>query len=126
VDGRGAPFLIAGAINSDVFTRDVEQCLVPCLRPGQPVWLDTVKFPSAPKAVAAIAATGARACYLPPDSPDFNPREHGLSKIKEPLRAAKARTPDTLTTALVDALDSVTTSDIRGWFSHCGYVFSRK
>jgi hypothetical protein len=39
------------------------------------------------------------------------------------LQTAKARTPRTLTTALAQALDSVTTSDICGWFPHCGYVF---
>lgn len=123
-DGLCAPFLIEGAINADIFTRYVEHFLVPCLRPGQQVWMDNVKFHSAPKAVAAIAAAGARACYLPTYSPDFNPMEQGISKIKEHLRAAKARTPATLTTALVEALDSVTTSDIRGWFTHCGYVVS--
>jgi len=124
VDGLCAPFLIEGAINSEIFTRYVEQFLVPCLRPDQQVWMDNVKFHSAPKAVAAITATGARVCYLPTYSPDFNPMEHGISKIKEHLRAAKARTPRTLTSALVAALDSVTTGDIHGWFTHCGYVFS--
>lgn len=124
VEGLRAPFVIEGAINSEIFTRYVEQFLVPGLRPGQQVWMDNVKFHSAPKAVAAIAATGARVCYLPTYSPDFNPMEEGISKIKEHLRAAKARTPRTLTTALVAALDTVTTSDIRGWFTHCGYVCS--
>jgi transposase len=124
VDGLCAPFLIEGTINSEVFTRYVEQMLVPCLRSGQQVWLDNVKFHSAPQAVAALTAAGAQVCYLPTYSPDFNPLEHGISKIKEQLRAAKARTPRALTTALVQALDTVTTSDIRGWFTHCGYVFS--
>jgi transposase len=123
VDGLWAPFLREGALNSEIFTRYVEQLLVPCLRPGQQVWLDNVKFHSAPKAVAAIAATGARVCHLPTYSPDFNPLEAGISKIKEHLRAAKARTPRTLTTALAHALDTVTTSDIRGWVTHWGYVF---
>lgn len=126
VDGLWAPFLIEGAINSEIFTRYVEQFLVPCLRPGQQVWLDNVKCHSAPKAVAAIAATGARVCYLPTYSPDFNPLEAGISKITEPLRAAKARTPRTLTTALGQALDTVTLSDIPGWFTPCGYVCSLK
>ena len=124
VDGLRAPFLIEGAINSEVFTRYVEQFLVSCLRRGHQVWLDNVKFHSAPKAVAAITATGARVCYLPTYSPDFNPMEHGIGKIKEHLRAAKARTPRALTTALAQALDTVTCSDIRGWFTQCGYVFS--
>lgn len=120
VDGLGAPFLIEGALNSELFSRYLEQMLVPCLCPGQQVWMDNVKFHSAPKAVAAITATGARVCYLPPYSPDFHPMEHGISKIKEHLRTAKARTPRTLTTALVAALDTVTASDIRGWVTHCG------
>ncbi|NOT53788.1 MAG: hypothetical protein HOP18_04205 [Deltaproteobacteria bacterium] len=83
MDGLCASFLIGGVINADIFTRYVEQFLVPCLRLGQQVWMDNVKFHSAPKAVAAIAATGARACYLPNYSPDFNPMEQGISKIKE-------------------------------------------
>lgn len=124
VDGLRAPFGIEGAINSAIFTRSVEQFLVPDLRPGQQVWLDNLKFHSAPKAVAAIAATGARVCSLPTYSPDFHPMEEGISKIKEYLRAAKARTPRTLTTALAAALDTVTPSDIRGWFTHCGYAYS--
>jgi transposase len=123
VDGLCAPFLIEGAINSEVFTRYVEQLLVPSLRPGHQVWLDNVKFHSAPKAIAAIEATGARVCYLPTYSPDFNPLEAGISKIKERLRTAKARTPRTLTTALAHALEAVTPSDIHSWFTHCGYVF---
>jgi transposase len=124
VDGLWAPFLIEGTLNSEVFTRYVEQMLVPCLRSGQQGWLDNVQFPSAPQAVAALTAAGAQVGYLPTYSPDFHPLEHGISKIKEQLRAAKARTPRALTTALVQALDTVTTSDIRGWFTHCGYVFS--
>jgi transposase len=68
------------------------------------VWLDNVQFHSAPKAVAAIEATGARVCYLPTYSPDCNPLEAGISKIKEHLRTAKTRTPRTLTTALAQAL----------------------
>jgi hypothetical protein len=124
VDGLWAPVLSAGAINSAIFTRYGEQCLVPCLRPGPQVWLDTGKFHSDPKAGAALAATGARGCSLPTYSPAFTPLEHGIAKIKEPLRAAKARTPRPLTTALAQALNTVTTSDIHGWFTHCGYVFS--
>jgi transposase len=38
-----------------------------------------------------IEQTGAQVLYLPPYSPDFNPIEACWSKIKECLRAAKAR-----------------------------------
>lgn len=124
VQGLCAPFMIEGAINSEVFDRYVKQMLVPCLRPGQQVWMDNVKFHYSPTAIRLIEAMGARVCHLPTYSPDFNPLEAGISKIKERLRAAKARTTRTLTTALATALESVTKSDIRGWFTHCGYVLS--
>jgi hypothetical protein len=73
VDGLRAPFLIEGAINAEVFTRYVEQFLVSWLRPGQQVWLDNVKFHYAPKASAALEATGARVCHLPPTPPTSTP-----------------------------------------------------
>jgi hypothetical protein len=42
MDSLCAPFLIEGALNSEVFTRYVEQMLVPWLRPGHQVWLGAV------------------------------------------------------------------------------------
>jgi hypothetical protein len=111
---------------SEVFERYVQQLLVPCVRPGHIVFLDNVKFHYSPKAIALMEAAGARVWHLPASSPNFNPLEACISKIKEPLRAAKARTKRTLTTALAKALALVTKSDIRGWFTHCGYVFPLK
>ncbi len=104
----------------------VEHLLVPCLRPGNLVLLDNVKFHYAPKALALIEAAGARVLPLPAYSPDFNPLEECISKIKAVLRSLKARTKRTLTNALAKALAVVTANDIRGWFEHCGYVFSLK
>jgi transposase len=124
--GVCAPMLIDGAINSEVFELYVEHLLVPCLRPGNLVLLDNVKFHSSPRALELIAEAGARVLHLPAYSPDFNPLEECISKLKTVLRALKARTKRTLTNALAKALAVVTVNDIRGWFEHCGYVFSLK
>jgi hypothetical protein len=43
------------------------------------------------------------------------------SKVKEALRAAKARTPAALNEAIARALASVTSTDAGGWFASCGY-----
>jgi transposase len=43
-----------------------------------------------------IEATGARLCYLPPYSPDFNPIERCWAQVKQHLRAVKARTVSAL------------------------------
>ena len=124
VEGLCAPMMIEGAVNSEVFALYVQHLLVPCLRPGHLVVLDHVKFHYAPKAIALIEAAGARVLHLPAYSPDFNPIENCISKLKTALRSFKARTQRTLTTALAKALALITADDIRGWFEHCGYVFS--
>jgi transposase len=124
VQGVCAPMMIEGAINSEVFEAYVQHLLVPCLHPGHIVVLDNVKFHYAPKAIKLIEATGARVLYLPAYSPDFNPIEGCISKLKTALRSLKAHTKRKLTRALANALALVTTEDIQGWFEHCGYVSS--
>jgi len=59
--------------------------------------------------------------YLPPYSPDFNPIEQAWSKIKERLRAVKARTLPLLDDAVTTALAAITPDNATGWFRHCGY-----
>jgi transposase len=115
---------IEGAINSEVFDLYVEHLLAPELRAEDIVVLDNVKFHYSPRAISLIEATGARVEYLPAYSPDFDPLEEGIAKLKTILRTLKARTQCTLSTALKYALAQVTTEDIRGWFKHCGYTYS--
>ena len=126
VHGVCAPMMIDGAVNSEVFDLYVEHLLVPCLRPGNLVLLDNVKFHSSPRALELIKEAGASVCPLPAYSPDFNPIEECIAKLKETLRAFKARTKRKLTNALAKALALVTEGDIRGWVEHCGSVFSLK
>jgi transposase len=59
---------------------------------------------------------------LPPYSPDLNPIEKRWSKIKNALRKAKAHTLEALEQALKEAFASITDSDARVWFNHCGYA----
>jgi transposase len=126
LQGVCAPMTIEGAVNSEVFELYVKHLLVPCLRPGNIVLLDNVKFHYSPRAIEWIEAAGARVVHLPAYSPDLNPIEECISKIKEALRSFKARTKRKLYNALAKALALVTEEDIRGWFEHCGYVFSLK
>jgi hypothetical protein len=50
--------------------------------------------------------------------------EECISKIKEALRKAKARTVRKLLKALAKIIEKVAVDDICGWFAHCGYTFS--
>ena len=55
---------------------------------------------------------------LPPYSPDYTPIEEMLSKVKQGLRRAEARTR--LYEAVGEALRRVTPQNILGWFRHAG------
>ena len=122
--GVCAPLMIEGAINTEVFDLYVEHMLVPALRVGDIVLLDNVKFHYSERAISLIKTAGAKVLPIPAYSPDFNPIEECISKIKESLRSLKARTKRKLYNALAKAIEKVTASDILGWFKHCAYVFS--
>lgn len=122
--GVAAPLTLPGAFDTDAFDAWVEQALVPTLLPNDIVILDNVRFHFAGRAVALIAAAGGRVVPLPPYSPDFNPIENCIAKIKQVLRKAKARTLRKLYRALRQALATIAPNDIVEWFVHCGYVYS--
>jgi hypothetical protein len=43
------------------------------------------------------------------------------SKGKEAVRRARPRTADELIVVVGAALQAITTDDVRGWLTHCGY-----
>ena len=121
LDGVRASFTVDAATDTDIFRVFVEQALVPALRPGDVVIWDNLPAHKAPDLKVSLAAAQATLLPLPPYSPDFNPIEPCWSKVKEFLRAAEARTAETLQQAVAEAFATVTASDARGWFQHCGY-----
>ncbi len=121
VAGVSAPMTITGAVDGLVFLEYVKQVLCPTLAEGETVVMDNLSAHKIAGVRQAIEAKGARLLYLPPYSPDLNPIEKCWAKIKTYLRKAKARTYETLTAALEEALLTITTADIRGWFASCGY-----
>ena len=54
-------------------------------------------------------------------TPDLNPIEEALSKIKQLLRKTAARTKEALVEAMGRALGAVSARDAGGFFAHCGY-----
>jgi len=122
LDGVQAPWLLEGAMSTVGFETYVEQILAPTLRAGDWVVLDNLPVHKGSPVRSAIEARGAQVIFLPPYSPDLNPIELCWAKVKTALRAAKARTWDTLVDALASALRAVSPDDIQAWFTHCGYV----
>jgi transposase len=120
--GVEAVMTIDGATDAEVFHIYVDQVLRPTLRPGDIVIMDNLRAHKAAGIREAIEQAGARVLYLPPYSPDLAPIERCWSKLKSLLRTAKARTREALDEAIAQALATITASDARGWFEHCGYA----
>jgi len=120
--GVRAPWVIEGAMNGAAFAAYAQHELAPILQPGDIVVTDNLAAHKSAQARAWIEARGAQMVFLPPYSPDFNPIELCWAKVKQALRAAKARTFDDLLDALRVALLSVTPEHVLAWFAHCGYV----
>jgi transposase len=119
--GVGPLLRFDGAMTTARFLGYVRHILAPTLRPGQVVIADNLTAHRSPAVRAAIEARGARFLPLPAYSPDYNPIEEAFSKVKQFLRRAQARTDDALRAATWDAFATITTADIAGWFTHCGY-----
>lgn len=124
--GVGATLAIEGAVNGEIFQQYVQHFLCPTLRRGNIVVMDNVKFHHNRETIRMIESTGARVVHLPPYSPDFNPIEECISKIKAILRKERPATKRKLGNSLRRAINNVTKTDILGWFEHCGYSYSSK
>ena len=120
--GVEAVMTVEGATDGDVFRTYVGEVLAPTLSESDIVVLDNLGAHKVEGVRQLIEARGARLIYLPPYSPDMNPIERCWSKIKTALRGAKARTREALEEAIRQALLTVTESDARAWFKHCGYA----
>jgi len=124
VDGTAVCVSVDGATDGDVFTAYVRAALAPALRSGDIVILDNLGVHKNEGALALIRQAGAAVEFLPPYSPDFNPIEKMWSKIKEFLRSAKARTPQSLDAAITAAFLTISAADALAWFASCGYTIS--
>jgi transposase len=83
--------------------------------------MDNLPAHKLPAVRAAIERTGARPEVLPPFGPDINPIEMAFSRIKAHLRKAAARKLPDLWDAIRDAIDAITPSDCRAFFTAAGY-----
>ena len=123
---NAAGILTAGtfeqAVDEDTFVGFVEQCLVPKLTPGQVVVLDNLPAHKSPRVDALIESAGARVMRLPPYSPDYNPIEMAISKIKTLLRKRGARRITALFFAIAEALESITADDAVAYIRKRGYA----
>jgi transposase len=119
--GLTAPLVVDGAINGELFLAYVRQQLVPTLRVGDIVIMDNLASHKKPGVRVAIESVGASVLYLPPYSPDLNPIENAFSKFKWLLKSSAERTVAALWTRCGELLNTITATESRNYFRHCGY-----
>ena len=110
-----ATMTIEAATDQEIFLAYVEQVLCPALRPGDVVVMDNFKFAQGRRCTQTDRTCGAELLYLPPYSPDLNPIEKAWAKLKQLLRAAKARTKEALDQAIAEALKLISADNAMAW-----------
>jgi transposase len=114
--GMIATMTIDAATDREIFLAYLDEVLCPKLRVGDVVIMDNLSSHKVQGVRERIEAAGAQLLYLPPYSPDLNPIEKAWAKLKQLLRAAKARTKDALDQAIAELLPMLTAEDARAWF----------
>ena len=79
-------------MNTTSFMAYLKRCLIPTLKRGDIVMMDSLPVHKVAGVRELIEAAGARLRYLPKYSPDLNPIEQAFSKLKAHLRKAAERT----------------------------------
>ena len=110
-----------GPMNTEAFVGFVEQFLVPKLQGGQVLVLDNLPAHKSAEVDRLVESAGARVLRLPPYSPDLNPIEMAISKVKSLLRKEAAREVPQLIDAIGRSLLAVTSTDAINFIQHCGY-----
>jgi len=110
---------IEAATDAEIFRAYLDHVLCPVLRPGDVVVMDNLSSHKVTgvrerieRAGAGRSGTALPAAY----SPDLNPIEKAWSKLKQQLRAAKARTATALDQAIAELLPTTRPQDATAWF----------
>jgi transposase len=120
-DGITVSASFDGATDTELFVTFIRECLVPALVPGQVVVMDNLGPHRCAEVVRLIEGAGARALRLPPYSPDFNPIELAISKIKTVLRKLARRSVEELYDGIGEALQSISKKDALSFIGFRGY-----
>ena len=117
-----APLVLDGPMNATSFMAYLEHCLVPTLKRGDIVMMDSLPVHKAAGVREVIEAAGAKLRYLPKYSPDLNPIEMAFSKLKAHLRKAAERTIPHLSRRIGALVAAFSPQVCANYFRHAGYA----
>jgi transposase len=121
VEGMGPSMAVEDSTTAEVFEAYLEHVLLPELREGQVVIMDSLPAHKPNRVRELIEERGLELLYLPSYSPEYNPIEEAFSKIKEILRRSAARSREALVEAIGQALSAISSQDAWSFFKHAGY-----
>jgi transposase len=95
---------------------------VPTLKPGDIVIIGNLGSHKGNAIRQAIRAAGAKLFFLPKYSPDLNPIEKFLAKLKHWLPKAARRTVDAVYNAVAEILPLTSPAECSNYFAQAGYA----
>ena len=119
--GVVAPKAYDHAMNTQTFEAWLEHDLSPNLEEGDIVVLDNLKAHKSPRVAEILGKKNCTVKYLPPYSPDFNPIEMAISKLKSALRKLAERTVAGLIAILEGCGSLFKPIECRHYFEAAGY-----
>lgn len=122
LDGIMASMTVDGSTDTNVFMTFLSEMLIPKLEKPKILIMDNLSVHKVKQVQEFVNDHHHRLIYLPPYSPYLNPIELFFSKIKGHLKNLTTKTRELLEIGLNEAIKKVCESDIKNWFSHCGYV----
>ena len=108
-------------MNVETFEACLKHHLLPTLEEGDIVVLDNLKAHKSSIVAQILARKNCTVRYLPPYSPDFNPIEMAISKLKSALRKLAERTLDGLLAILQGCAGLFKPAHCQSYFKACGY-----
>jgi transposase len=120
-DRLTAPMLLDGAMTGESFEAYIHQVLAPTLRRGDIVIMDNVPVHRMTRVREALATHGVTVPEFPAYSPDLNPIEPAIGKMKSVLRTWGPRTPRALSAAVRSAINGISASECHRYLRHAGY-----
>ena len=116
-----APFMLDGPMNATSFMAYLKRCLVPTLKRGDIVMMDSLPVHKVAGVREAIEAAGARLRYLPKYSPDLNPIEQASANLKR-ICESQPSEPSALSRRIGALMAAFSPQECANYFRHAGYV----
>jgi transposase len=125
MEGFLAAHIYTGSTNQFVFIDFFRTFILPVIPPGSVVVMDNHSAHHGEACIMLREMLSTINCFLaflPPYSPDLNPIENAFGTIKTLIKRNRLSYWIFPQGAILAAVDQINRNQIRGWYTHCGYV----